>query len=84
MATDNNIYDAVLNIIGVADKMTNNNASQLTDAQKVALKNLSNAMKSGKVSRLECVISQPVTNQLKVKLHKGQPCWTVSIQNRKE
>lgn len=46
MATDNNIYDAVLNIIGVADKMTNNNASQLTDAQKVALKNLSNAMKS--------------------------------------
>lgn len=48
MATDNNIYDAVLNIIGVADKMTNNNASQLTDAQKVALKNLSNAMKSWK------------------------------------
>ncbi len=48
MATDNNIYDAVLNIIGVADKMTNNNASQLPDAQKVALKNLSNAMKSWK------------------------------------
>ena len=48
MATDNNIYDAVLNIIGVADKMTNNNASQLTDAKKVALKNLSNAMKSWK------------------------------------
>ncbi|HCN7869710.1 TPA: hypothetical protein N6343_000265 [Escherichia coli] len=48
MATDNNIYDAVLNIIGVADKMTNNNASQLTEAQKVALKNLSNAMKSWK------------------------------------
>ena len=48
MATNNNIYEAVLNVIGVADKMTKNNASQLTDAQKVALKNLSNAMKSWK------------------------------------
>lgn len=33
MATNNNIYEAVLNVIGVADKMTKNNASQLTDAQ---------------------------------------------------
>lgn len=46
MATNNNIYEAVLNVIGVADKMTKNNASQLTDAQKLALKNLSGAMKS--------------------------------------
>lgn len=43
MATNNNIYEAVLNVIGVADKMTKNNASQLTDAQKLALKNLSGA-----------------------------------------
>ncbi|EGO0515472.1 hypothetical protein ITK20_004810 [Salmonella enterica] len=48
MATNNNIYEAVLNVIGVADKMTKNNASQLTDAQKLALKNLSDAMKSWK------------------------------------
>lgn len=37
-----------LNVIGVADKMTKNNASQLTDAQKLVLKNLSGAMKSWK------------------------------------
>lgn len=48
MATNNNIYEAVLNVIGVADKMTKNNASQLTDAQKLALKNFSDAMKSWK------------------------------------
>lgn len=48
MATNNNIYEAVLNVIGVADKITKNNASQLTDAQKLALKNLSGAMKSWK------------------------------------
>lgn len=48
MATNNNIYEAVLNVIGVADKMTKNNASQLTDAQKLALKNLSGSMKSWK------------------------------------
>ena len=48
MATNNNIYEAVLNVIGVADKMTKNNASQLTDVQKLALKNLSGAMKSWK------------------------------------
>lgn len=48
MATNNNIYEAVLNVIGVADKMTKNNASQLTDAQKLVLKNLSGAMKSWK------------------------------------
>lgn len=48
MATNNNIYEAVLNVIGVADNMTKNNASQLTDAQKLVLKNLSGAMKSWK------------------------------------
>lgn len=48
MATNNNIYDAVLNVIGVTEKLTTNNASELTAAQLMALRNLKSAMTSWK------------------------------------
>ncbi len=48
MSANNNIYDAVLNVIAVADKLNQFNASDLTEAQKLALKALSSTMASWK------------------------------------
>ncbi len=48
MVANNNIYDAVLNVIGVAEKLTTNNAGELTASQLMALKNLKSTMTSWK------------------------------------
>ncbi|ENN3349213.1 hypothetical protein AB9N91_004355 [Salmonella enterica] len=66
MAVNNNIYEAVLNVIGVSEKLTANNATQLTAAQLATLQNLKTAMASWKgiafAMREVTAADKPTTN----------------------